>query len=519
MFTKKMNKLLSSAVLSSLLVLTACGGGGGGETATDAGGAGSSTTGQKVLNIGLKADPPSLDPMSSSSLYDRQVQNSIYDKLFDVNADGEVVPMLVSEYTVSEDGLTYTLTLHDGITFQDGSEFNAEAVKFNLERYKQEGSKRISELNPIDTVEATDELTVVITLKEPFAPFLSVLSDRSGMMVSPAAVEKHGDNYVKNPVGTGPYAFVEQVSGDHVTLKKNENYWKNEVKIDEVNYKVFTNTSAAVQNLRSGVVDIIDEIPVKEIPTVESDPNLTVVAQANMGFQGIHLNNTVGDLQNKYLRQAVDLALDREAIVKVLFDGYGAPAHTPFAPGSLAYNEEQDKSPAVDAAKVQELLEKGGKPDGFSFKMQISTTTENEQFGAVIQNMLKTHKINVELEKVEYGTMLENGDSGNFEAMQLGWSGRIDPDQNVYDFLVTGMPNNQGRISEPELDEVLIAARAEQDTAKRAELYQQAMDIVHENGSYVYIYHNYDKFGVSNKVQGFTYIPDGIIRTANLDIQ
>ena len=517
MLSQKMYKVLSSVVLSSVVLLTACGGdqseSGSGSTS------GAASNQSKVLNIGLKSDPPSLDPMSSSSLYDRQVQNSLYDKLFDVDSEGNTVPMLVSEYTISEDGLSYTLTLYDGVAFQDGSYFNAEAVKFNLERYMEEGSKRIGDLKSIDHIAVKDENTVVITLKEPFTPFLSVLADRSGMMVSPTAVKEHGDNYVKNPVGTGPFTFVEQVSGDHVTLKKNENYWNGEVKLDQVNFKVFTNNSAAVQNLRSGVVDIIDDIPVKEIPAVENDPNLTVVAHANMGYQGLHLNNTKGDLQNVYLRQAVDLAINRESVVKVLFDGYGAPAYSPFAPGSIAYNEATDTPPTADEAKIKELLAKGGKPDGFSFKMQIATTTANEQFGAVIQNMLKQYNINVELEKVEYGTMLENGDSGNFEALQLGWSGRIDPDQNTYDFLVTGMPNNQSRISVPELDKVLNEARAEKDEAKRKELYNQAMDLVHENASYIYIYHNYDKFGVSNKVLNFTYIPDGIIRTAKLEKQ
>lgn len=517
MFTKKLHKVLAIILVGSVVALAGCGGGGG--AADPAGNKESSAVpAKKVLNIGLKADPPSMDPMLSTSLYDRQVQNSIYDKLFDISADGKIVPMLVNDYKVSEDGKTYTFTLKEGIKFQDGTDFNAEAVKFNLERYMGDNSKRRGELKQIEKIETPDAKTVVVQLKAPFTPFISVLTDRSGMMVSPEAVKKYGDDYLNHPVGTGPFEYVEHVKGDHITLKKNANYWNGEVKLDEVTYKVFTNTSAAVQNLRSGMVDIIDEIPVKEIPTVKNDANLTAVTEANMGYQGIYLNNTKEPFTNQYLRQAVDRAIDRDAVVKVLFDGYGSPAWSPFAPGSSYYGDF-DKAPKPDAAVIKDLLAKGGKPDGFSFKLQISTTPANEQFGAVLQNMLKQYNINVELEKVEYGTMLENGNSGNFEALQLGWSGRIDPDQNFYDFVVTDMPNNNANISVPELDAVMNQARSELDEGKRKELYAKAMDLLHENAGYVYIYHNYDKFGLSKKVKGFTYVPDGIIRTAKLDKQ
>ncbi|GAA4719661.1 ABC transporter substrate-binding protein [Brevibacillus fulvus] len=524
MFSKKFSATLATVILGSMVALAGCGGQSSAPTTPSSGAANSdagsaATAGKKVLNIALKADPPSMDPMASTSLYDRQVQNSIYDKLFDISPEGKIVPALVDSYEVSEDGKTYTFTLKEGIKFQDGTDFNAEAVKFNLERDLSDNSKRKAELNLVDKIETPDAKTVVVTLKSPFAPFISVLTDRAGMMVSPAAVKQYGDDYINHPVGTGPFVFVEHVKGDHVTLKKNENYWNGAPKLDEVTYKVFTNTSAAVQNLRSGMVDIIDEIPIKEIPTVAKDPNLTAITKPNMGYQGMFLNTKKGPLANQYLRQAVDRAIDRETVVKVLFDGYGAPAWSPFPPGSMAYNEATDNAPKPNAAEIKELLAKGGQPNGFSFKLQISTTPANEQFGAVIQNMLKPYGINVQLEKVEYGTLLENGDNGNFEALQLGWSGRIDPDQNFYSFVVTDMPNNYAGISSPELDKAMEQARTELDDAKRAELYKQAMDALHENAGYSYIYHNYDKFGLSKKVTGFTYVPDGIIRVATVDKQ
>ncbi|MFY0544816.1 ABC transporter substrate-binding protein [Brevibacillus sp. H7] len=514
MISKKMHKTLIAALLGTVLMAAGCGGGGG-----QAGTAPTGTAAKSVINIGLKADPPSLDPNRSTALVDRMVHNSIYDKLFDLDASGKIVPMLATSYEVSADGKTYTLKLREGVKFHDGTDFNAEAVKFNFERNaKDEKSKRRGELKYVESVTVVDPTTVKIQLKQPFAPFISILTDRSGMMVSPAAVKQYGEDYLNHPVGTGPYVFVEHVKGDHVTLKKNENYWNGPVKTEELNFKVFTNGTAKVQNLRSGMLDIIDEVPVKEIPAIQGDSNLTLVAEPGMGYQGIYLNHSKPPFDNQYLRMAVDRAIDREAVVKVLFNGYALPGNSPFAPGSLAYGDS-DKPKKPDAAEIKELLAKGGKPNGFTFKMQISTSPENEQFGAVIQNMLKQYNINVELEKLEFGTMIENGDNGNFEALQLGWSGRPDPDQNFYDFVVTDMPNNDGRISIPTLDELAAKARTELDETKRKAYYDEAMKIMHDQAAYSYIYHQYNLFAMSKKISGFTYVADGIIRTATLQKQ
>lgn len=519
MFSKKMSKALLSAVLGTALLVAGCGGGGGsaaqgGDTTAPA------TNGPKVLNIGLKADPPSMDPNISTSLYDRQVYASLYDKLFDLDPEGKIVPMLVDTYEISPDGKTYTFKLKQGIKFHDGTDFNAEAVKFNFDRnINGELSKRKGELKFVESVSVVDEYTVQIQLSQPFAPFLSVLTDRSGMMVSPAAVEKYGDDYVNNPVGTGPFVFVKQVKGDSVTLKKNENYWNGEVKLDEVNYKVFTNGSAKVQNLRSGMLDIIDETPVKEIPALKADANFEMIIESGLGYQGLHLNNSRPPFDNKYLRAAVDRAIDREALVKVLFDGYAAPARTAFPKGNLAYNEELNTPVKPNPDEIKELLAKGGKPNGFEFKLMITTSPENEQLGAVIQNMLKPYNINVVLEKVEYGQLLEAGSKGEFDAMQLGWSGRPDPDLNFHDFVITGNLNNYGRISIPQLDEIVLQARAEQDPEKRKALYAEATKIMQEEAAYAYLYHQYVLIGYNKKVTGMQFYPDGLIRTAALDKQ
>ncbi len=470
----------------------------------------------KTLNIGLKANPPSMDPTLSTSLHDRQVYGSLYDKLFDITETGEITPQLVKSYTVSEDGLTYHFILNDNIKFHDGSSLTAEVVKFNLERHMTHPtSRRRTELAMVEQVAVKSPLEVEVLLKQPFAPFLSILTDRSGVMVSQVAVEKFGDQYINNPVGTGPFKFKEQIKGSHVSLTKNPDYWRGTPAFDEVNYRVFVNGSAKVQNLRSGQLDIIDEMPARDAKVIQDDANLQLFSAPGLGYQGVHLNHSKPPFDNPHLRMAVDRAIDRQTIVKVLFGEHALAGNSPFSVNSFAHSE-LDKASAVDAEEIKRLLQEGGKPEGFSFTMTITTAPEIEQLGAMIQNMLKTHKIDMKLEKVEYAQMLEMGQQGQFQAMQLGWSGRLDPDQNTYDFLVTNNLNNYGRISDARLDELLGDARRIMDQDQRKALYNEVVKRNTEIGGYVYIYHQFNLFGANKAIKNFKQYPDGLVRPFDL---
>jgi peptide/nickel transport system substrate-binding protein len=469
-----------------------------------------------TLNISLDADPPKLDPTASTALVDRMVFQSIFDKLVDLDAEGRIVPMLAEKWEISDDKKTYTFTLREGVKFHDGTDFNAEAVKFNFERNMASTSTRKNELKEIDKIEVLDNKTVKIQLKRPYAPFLSVLTDRAGMMVSPAAVKKYGDDFVNHPVGTGPFVFKERVKGSTITLEKNPNYWQKGLPyLDKVVYKILSDSNVAYMNLKSGQVDITNKFPYKEIENVKNDPKIFVVNQPGQGYQGLHLNVTKAPFHKKELRQAVDLLIDREALVKVALSGAGTPAHSPFAPKHFAYGDS-DKFEKPNVEKAKELLKQAGVPDGFSFTLKIGTSPTNQQIGQMIQNMLKPAGITVNLEKVEFGALIEQTKSGNYEASAIGWSGRTDPDLNIYDFTVTGGSGNYSGYSNPTVDKLLNDARGESDESKRKALYDEAMKTLNDEVPYVYLYHDHNVFGISKSVQGFEYVPDGLIRTAKL---
>ena len=497
------------SLVAALMFVVACGGGGAPQSNTPPG----------TLYVALDAEPPELDPNLSSAYVDRQVMASLYDKLVDINAEGEIVPMLAESWEVSEDGTTYTFELRRGVEFHDGTPFNAEAVKTNLERYQEEDSVRSTEIEPVESVEVVDDYTVRVTLSEPFAPFLAVLTDRAGIMASPKAIEEAGGRISKNPVGTGPFEFVERVRGQSITVKKNPDYWRDGLpKLNRIVYRGIDDENVQYQNLRSGELDLIDSIPLVEARDLQEDGDYRVSIEPGLGYGGFFLNTQQPPFDNKALRQAVYRLVDRDAIVKAVLRGVGgSPANSPFSEQSFAYGES-DEYPERSVAEAKRLLEEGGEPDGFTFTYKTDPSPINQQLGQVIQNNLKPAGINVKLEQLEFGTLLEDSTSGDFQALALGWSGRIDPDLNIYDFMTTGGDFNDSGYSNPEVDRLLDEARTVSDEGRRKELYDQVMEILHEDVPYVYLFHSNltTDFVLQKNVEGFEPYPDGILRLAGV---
>jgi len=519
MKSKHLTAVLATVV--ALTTVTACGTTSGTNNTTStppSGGSGATTT--TTLNIGLSADPPKLDPSLSSALVDREVMINIYDTLLQLGSDNQIKPDLAKTYTVSPDGKTYTFTLQQGVTFQDGTPFNAAAVKFNLERDMTKLSPRHSGLAAIASIDAPDDSTVVIHLKTPFSPLLSILTGRTGMMVSPTAVQKEGKDFVNNPVGTGPFQFKERVKGDHITLVKNSHYWQSgEPKFDTLTYKIFTDPNVEYMNLQSGAVQIVDAVPAQQLQSLAQNSAYTVVNKSGFGYQGIWLNVKSGPFTNQYLREAVDVAINRQTVVDVVLKGEGTPGYSPFSASSPAYNASEDTPPTPDAAKVKQLLTQGGQPNGFSFTMQIAASPVTAQMAQVIQSMLGQYGIKMEIQQLEFGTLLANSENGGFQALQLGWSGRLDPDQNIYSFFYTNGPLNSANFSNPQVDQLLDKARAESTMEQRAQTYAQVMDILHQQAPYVFLYHQHNVIAYTNKLQGFDYVSDGLIRAGNLSMK
>ncbi|MDY7579771.1 ABC transporter substrate-binding protein [Herbaspirillum sp. RTI4] len=469
-----------------------------------------------TINISLDNDPNKLDPMQSSMIAERMIYQSIYDKLLDLDESGKIVPMLAERWSVSDDQKTYTLYLRKGIQFQDGTPFNAQAVEFNLLRDLEKNSLRKNDLKYLKHTTVVDDATLKIELTAPFAPFLSILTDRAGMMSSPTAIKKFGDDYINNPVGTGPFIYKGRLKGSSLTLEKNPNYWQPGLpKADQIVYKIMSDVNVAFNNLRSGQVDITNRFPYKELSNISAGGKYLVINKPSMGFRGFYFNTSRPPFDKKEVREAIDILIDRNVIGKVVYNGAVSPSHSPFSKAQFAYGPS-DLPPKVDLARAKALLKSVGKEGGFSFHLILPTTPEELQVGQMLQGMLRPAGISVVLEKAELATQIETGKTGNYEALMVGWSGRPDPDQNIYDFVVTNGSLNYSKFGTKEIDTLMMQARVESDVAKRKATYDQAMQILAHEVPYIYLNHDNVLFGISKAVKGFRFVPDGVIRTATL---
>lgn len=523
MLTRRMSRMFVALALTVAFAVTGCSGGSSSPKTEDPAKteqpAQQAETPQKdvTIRIALNADPPKLDPHQSTALVDRQVFQSLFDKLVDFDKDLNIVPMLAESWDISPDGLVYTFTLRQGVKFHDGTEFNAEAVKYNFDRMRDPDfpSPRKSEINAVDTVEVVDPHTVKITLKQPFAGFLSILGDRAGMIVSPTAAKKAGLDFLNHPVGTGPFTFKERVKGDSITLVRNEDYWQKGLpKASSIVYKTVTDENVKLVNLQSGQLDIIDTVPSKQVPALKSDNRVKLAMHAGLGYQGLWLNTTRAPLDDKRVRQAIEAAIDREALVKVVFGEVASPAYSPFSTGTPA--DDGVPFPKRDVEKAKKLLAEAGHPGGVTVSLKISPSPINQQIAQVVQQMVGEAGITVNIEQEEFGQLLEKLGNKNYDMAQVGWSGRPDPDGNIYAFVLTGSGNNYAGYSNPQVDKLLNAARKPTSMAERKPIYAEVMKILREEIPYVYLWFPLNVKGLGPTVEGFEPIPDGMIRTVNL---
>ncbi|HEX2914741.1 MAG TPA: ABC transporter substrate-binding protein [Chloroflexia bacterium] len=493
-------------------------------TTAAAGSAGGDVKMGGSLRIALENDVSKLDPMLSSAFVERQVFYNMYDSLVAIDDKLNIVPSLADSWT-QPDPKTYIFKLHPNVKFHDGTDFNADAVKFNIERdLTGTGSQRKSEISSIASVEVVDPLTVKFNLTAPFAPLLANLVDRAGMMVSPTAVKKLGEEFVRNPVGagTGPFKFVEWKKDDRIVLEKNPNYWRKDAAgrqlpyLDKVTYNIITDETARLTNLKTGDADIANSVPSKDVPDLRNSTEVVYKDTPSVAWYGFYLNVTADPFTNKALRQAVAYAVDRESILKTVFFNIGAVSTGPIPPPSWAYDPSY-KPYTRDVAKAKAKLAEGNKPDGFSFKLEVAAgSPQNLQEAQLIRDQLKEAGITVEIVQLEFSKILDDLDKKQYNAALVGWSGRIDPDGNIYNQFHTGSPLNNSGYSNKDVDKLLEAARTSSDQNERKTDYQNAQKQIMDDASYIFINYGVAVEATTKKVQNFLLLPDNIIRLSQV---
>ncbi len=453
----------------------------------------------------------------------RIVFASLCDKLVDIDEKLAIVPQLATSYAWSADNKALTFKLRKGVTFHDGEKFDAAAVKFNIERHKTlAGSNRRGELLPVTSVDVIDELTVRLNLSAPFSPLLALLADRAGMMVSPKAARENAGTFGSKPVCSGPFKFVERVAQDHIVLERFANYWdKANIHFDKVIFQPVPDATVRLANLRSGQLDFIERVAPSDIAKLKADNQLQVARITELGYQGITINIGKSELAQKTalgrdprVREAFELALDRAGLVQVAMDGEGTPGNQ-WVPPSNSFYVKSNAIPKRDVARAKALLKEAGVSNPV-VTLMTPTTSDAQRIAQVVQAMVKEAGFEVKIQSTEFATSLNLADKGQFDAYILAWSGRADPDGNLFSFHACKQPLNYAGYCKADVDDLLKRSRSTGDHAQRLKLFQQVSDQVVKDRPVIYLFHRNWLWAYNNKLTGLRTVPDGLIRVQGL---
>ena len=483
------------------------------------------------ITFALENDVIDFDPMRSRAFVDRNVHYQIYDSLVRVDSSGKIIPWLAEKWDTSGDGRQVTFSLQKDVKYHDGTPFDAESVKWNIDRYRTaQGSARSGELAPIESVDVVDPATVRFNLKTPFSPLLSLLVDRAGMMLSRKAVEAGGDDFTRKAfkAGTGPFVLTEAVKDDHMTLEKNPDWWGKDSAgnklplLDKIIVRPITNSDVRLTNLKTGDAQIANNIAGKDVAGLKNDSSLAYMEKPAYSWFSVLPNRKPGFIfeEGRYVK-AVSMAIDRQEILDKVYSGIGSVGYGTIAPSHFAYDASFKPFEKPDPEGAKRLVQEVGKGP-LSFELLISSGDPLlVQRAQLIQAQLKKADIDAQISQLEFAQVLKAQSDHTFSGMtDIGWSGRIDPDGNTYDQLYTGRPNNDSSYSNSDVDRLLDEQRATSDESKRRDALRKAEQIYAVDDPARAWY----RFGVAQivaatAVQGLEVYPDQIIRFQNVSLK
>jgi peptide/nickel transport system substrate-binding protein len=484
----------------------------------------------QTLRIGLAEDPDLLDPTMARTFVGRIVFASLCDKLVDITPELEIVPQLATEWQWTDGNKGLLMKLRQGSKFQDGEPFDAAAVKFNIERHlKLPGSNRKAEIGAVTGVDIIDDHTVKLVLSQPFAPLLAALTDRAGMMVSPKAAQAaqvSGGDFSAHPVCSGPYKFVERVAQDRIVLERFADYWnKDKVHFEKLIFLPIPDSTVRLANLQSGGLDLIERVAATDVDTVKKDSRLKLADITSLAYTGITINlsngarskNPLG--QDARVRQALEFSIDREALNQVVFNGLFQPGNQWVPPGNPYYVKSLP-TPGRDVAKAKQLLNEVNEPKP-SITFMVPTNPATLQAAEVVQAMAGEAGFDIRIQATEFASSLDLASKGDFEAYMLGWSGRTDPDGNIYNFVACKAPPalNLPHYCNRDVDKELEAAREADAPAERLSHYAKVAERVLFDRPIIYLWHQKWLYAMTAKLAGFSPYPDGLIRPQGLRLR
>lgn len=423
------------------------------------------------LVLGMPLEPPHLDPTAgAAAAIDEVLYANVFEGLTRIGSKGEVLPALAESWTVSDDGKVYTFKLHTGVKFHDGSDFNAEDVKFSLDRARAENSTNAQKalFAAIDTVEVVDAGTVKVTLKNPQGSFLYNMGWGDAVIVAPESAETNKEK----PIGTGPFKFDNWAKGSSITIVKNPDYWGEAVALDKAEFRIVPDAAAAIPALLSGDVQAFPNVGVGDaLAQIQSDPRFKVVIGATEGETILSTNNKKAPFDKLEVRQAIAHTLDRKAIIDAASSGLGTPIGSHFSPANAAYVDLTGTYPH-DIAKAKELLKAAGLENGFKATLKLPPVGYARDGGQVIASQLREVGIELEIIPVEWADWLKQ------VFTEKDYDLTIVSHTEPNDIGIYARKDYYFQYDNPEFDKIIAELDVTADAAKRNELYGKAQKIL-----------------------------------------
>ena len=532
---------LSGAGLTGAMLLGVAGCGGGGKIQGGQGGAGGG--GGNVFTFGRGADSVSLDPINEADTESSKVCRQIFDTILDFAPEStDVIPSLATEIPKPENGgLQYTFNLRDGVKFHDGTEFNAEAVVFNFERwrfsdnpYHKGGGSQTTNFSyypamfggfdddsVIEKVEAVDEYTVRFTLKEPQGPFLKNMAMSTFAIGSPKAIKENVENFWQEPVGTGPFKFVSWNKGSEVNLEKNGDWWGTDLPaseggsgpyVDQVVFRSIPDNTSRTAALTGGQLSAADGLPPDDVPTVQQAEGLTIDYRPPLTIGYLAMNNQKEPFGNPKVRQAINMAIDMPKIVEAFFGETGDVATT-YMPPIVPFFDDSIQHYTFDPEKAKQMLQEAGvenlEPTLWYMPIPRPYIPDGKGIAEAMQQDLKEIGINAKLVTYEWGTYLQKTGSGDHDMCLLGWTGdNGDPDNFLNVLLASKSATEENALNvayykNPEVDKILDQAQTTIDENERQRLYYQAQEMLVKDAPWVPIAYVKPPVGLQDQVKGF----------------
>lgn len=433
----------------------------------------------RTLNVGIVSDPVTLDPAMMASFFEILVQYNIHEPLLHLTPDLKVEPGLAAAEIV--DPVTYRFTMKRDLSFHDGTPIDAAAAKAHFERLLDPatGSPRRGELGPIDAIEIVNPNTFTVRFKAPFAPFLQVMTNRAGMLVSPGALRSLGADFATKAIGAGPFRVTSWTKNSELVLERFIGYWRNGLPtFDRIVFRPIADETVRLANLRSGTLQLIDGVPPQSVAQLGREPNIAVKQQPGLGFNAFSFNTTRAPFNDARVRRAFAASMDPDVIQRVVYFNTGAPAYGPIPPSIGWAHDKNFKPNKFDRDAAKKLLAEAGHSAPVPVTITVTNSPLQVRIAEILQSQANQAGFKVEIKQIDATSLITVLRQKEFDLCMSPWSGRSDPDGNMFNYFTKTGPNNFAGWQSDAVTDLLTKARTVVEQSERAKLYRAAEEAI-----------------------------------------